>query len=93
MNLTLRYHSVANCLLPASEEKNLEEVASAIMIECDTTSESSDEAETNGDEITDQDRKFMKLAQDVAKKSDDEETKVFLKRHVLHRGKLVTFDL
>ena len=48
-------------------------------IMCDTTSDSSDEAETCTYEPTPDDKRFMKQARDAAKNSKDEETKVSVK--------------
>ncbi len=59
--------------MAAPEEKDLEEAVriDAIMTECDTTSDSSDEAGGFMDE-----KEFMKQAQDAAKNSEDDQTKV-----------------
>ena len=47
-----------------------------MMLECDTTEDSSDEVENCSDDVTDQDKHFMRMAQEVAKTSKDKRTKV-----------------
>ena len=44
---------------------------------CDSTSDSADEADSN-DDITEDDKKFMTVAQEYSKRSEDEQTKVKL---------------
>ena len=49
-----------------------------MMRECDTTADDSDEAYNCIEDATDEDKHFMKIAQDVAKISKDKRTKVIL---------------
>ena len=62
----------------AEEERELEEAARSMML-CDSTSDSSDEADSDGsDEMTAKDKEFMQMAQSCAMKSEDSQTKVYI---------------
>ena len=74
----------------APEERQLEEATGDMTV--DSTSDSSDEADMgdDGEETTDEDRKYMALAQECAKRSKDEQTKVTHTVNRLRKGKYIT---
>jgi hypothetical protein len=63
----------------AEEERQLEEaIEGTRVMTCDSTSDSSDEADMGGNDqvTTEEDRQHMNRARELAEKSDDKETKV-----------------